>query len=198
MKIFNNINAANFGQKIPLTQCQIKDKNKGKFVPATFYEVDCTDKEDILEIANLRGNWYFQNTITRNMQTKYACNKISSQEVGPSFFILKEDDGPILGISQVKQEGKNLSVQFIESSKDERHKYVGQTMLAALGLKVIQEDGDKLTISLPTDSAKPFYIEKCGFKECQNGNLKMNSKHLHRFIRKTQKKTKAPLMDLRG
>ena len=30
-----------FGKKIPITQCKIKDIEQNKFVPATFYEVDC-------------------------------------------------------------------------------------------------------------------------------------------------------------
>ena len=70
-------------------------------------------------------------------------------------------------------------------------------MLAALGLDTIQHNGDKLIISSPTENAKPFYIDKCGFKTRYDGNLKMNSKHIQRFIRQTQKKTQAPLIDIR-
>ena len=198
LKIHNNMNTVNFGKKIPLTQCQIKDCKEDKYVPATFYELDCKDKEDILEVANLKGSWYFQNTIVRNMQVKHACQKISSRDTGSSFFILQKDNGPILGICQTKQSGNNLSVQFIESERAKTHKFVGQTMLASLGLKVIKENKNELKIDIPTTNAKPFYIDKCGFKECQNGSLKMSTKHLQRFIRKTQKRTKSPLLDIRG
>ena len=59
-----------FCRRIPLTQCQIKDTETNKFIPATFCEVDCKDKEDILDIANLTGKWNFKSTIAKNMQIK--------------------------------------------------------------------------------------------------------------------------------
>lgn len=186
-----------FGRKIPITQCQIKDIEQDKFVPATFYEVDCKDKEDIFEIASIPGQWNFKSTIVFNMLSKNRCQNIDSFEKKPSFYILQEQEGEILGISQVKKDGKNFSVQFIESKQDNKHKYVGQTMLASLGLHILKKHGDRLTISSPVDNAKQFYIDKCGFKTCYDGNFKMNTKHIQRFIRQTQKKTQAPLMDIR-
>ncbi len=131
------------------------------------------------------------------MQIKHDTQDVLFAEELPSFYILQDDNGLIIGLSQVKKEGKNLSVQFIESIRDNKYKYVGQVMLAALGLDIIQQQGDKLIITSPTENAKPFYIDKCGFKTRYDGNLKMNSKHLHRFIRQTQKKTQAPLIDIR-
>ncbi len=186
-----------FGKKVPLTQCQIKNIEKNKFVSATFCEVDCKDKEDIREIANLTGKWNFKSTIIRNMQIKHDTQDVLSAEELPSFYILQDDNGLIIGLSQVKKDGKNLSVQFIESIRDNKYKYVGQIMLAALGLDTIQHNGDKLIISSPTENATPFYIDKCGFKKRYDGNLKMNAKHIQRFIRQTQKKTQAPLIDIR-
>ncbi len=186
-----------FGKKIPITQCKIKDIEQNKFVPATFYEVDCKDKEDILEIAHLNGIWNFKNTIVRNMKIKHDTLGLIPANELPYFYILEIGKGLILGISQVKKEGRNISVQFIESKNDNKHKYVGQVMLASLGLNVINEKKYRLIISGPTENARAFYIDKCGFKTQYNGNLKMNSKHIHRFIRQTQKKTQAPLIDIR-
>ena len=52
-----NINPINFGKKIPIAKCHIKDVEKGKFVPATFYEIDCTDINDNNEIYDLNNNY---------------------------------------------------------------------------------------------------------------------------------------------
>ena len=53
--INNNIS---FGKKIPLTTCQIQDKKTGNFVPATLFEYDCKDEDDILEIVFTGKQWY--------------------------------------------------------------------------------------------------------------------------------------------
>ena len=47
------INSISFGKKIPKYKCQIQDKETGKFVDATFCEIDCKDEKDSIEIILL-------------------------------------------------------------------------------------------------------------------------------------------------
>jgi len=44
-----------FGKKIPLSQCQIQNKETGNFEKATVYELDCKDKNDILAKYTIEG-----------------------------------------------------------------------------------------------------------------------------------------------
>ena len=193
----NNLSIS-FGQKIPTAQCSVLDKKKDRFIPAILYELDCSDSSDIDEISNIKAPMPFKNSIAANMRLKYAYQKISSRKGNLDFYIFQTDEEKTLGICQVKKVDNNIEIDYISTLQDKRYKYAGQSMLAAIGMRLLKKNGSKLIIGVSTEDALPFYTEKCGFKQTQNEALKMNKKHIQKFIRRTQKKTNSPIIDLRG
>ena len=53
-----------FTGKIPIAKCQIKNRLTQKRVPATFFEYDCRDIEDSIEVKNARRMHSFKDTIS--------------------------------------------------------------------------------------------------------------------------------------
>ena len=72
-------NSISFGKKIPITSCQVQDKTTGNFLPATLYEYDCKDEQDILEVVFTGKQWYFSNSIIKNMEKKLKLNEIFTE-----------------------------------------------------------------------------------------------------------------------
>lgn len=183
-----------FGQKIPLAMFQLKDTLQNRYVPAIIYEMDCKDISDIDEVMAADGYWMYRPSIINNMVDKFKT--MSDEPNGKRFYVTQLENGSTLGMSQVHTNNNELCVDFIESRRDKRYKYVGQTMLAALGKNFLKKDGKRLVIPTPTDPAMPFYIDKCGFKEYKNTKLKMNKVSLQKFITRTQRLIETPIIDI--
>ncbi len=188
-----------FGKKIPITNCQVKDKKNGKFVPATIYEADCKDFSDIQEVDNLDGIWSFKSSIVSYMKIKYSRQLISTTDKNDKFYLLQTQDGTTLGLCQTNKEGSSTKVEFLENRRDKKYKYVGQSLLAAIGLETLKEGKKSIVITVPTEEAIPFYVDKCGFKESNNSTpLKLSKKRIKKLIRKTENKTNTNLINLRA
>lgn len=204
--INNNIS---FGKKIPITTCQIQDKKTGKYIPATFYEYDCKDEEDILELVFTGSKWYFVDSIVKNMSEKLKINEmfktdeksdlrnhpIIKNNLNKRFFSLQLNDGKILGICQARNKNSSLDIDYIESQNC-NHKYIGLNMLASLGIKSLQENKGNVIIGLSTTEARSFYTDKCGFETDNKGNLVLNKPHIKKLIRQTQKETHSKIINL--
>ena len=195
-----NISPVSFGKKIPITQCKIRDNNSGNFVGATFYEVDCKDMEDINEINALSGKWEFRKTIARKMEDIHDLMEIDSYRSNNlGFYVLQKDGGEIVGLSEVKKSFPDLRLEYIESENEGKYKYVGQTMMASLGEVARQEKLKRIYIPIPVDSAIPFYVDKCGFREQKNGSaLIMNINKTKKLKELAETKTHAPIIDVRA
>ena len=59
-----------FTGKIPIAKCQIKDRTTQKRVSATFFEYDCKDIEDSIEVKTARRIHSFKDSIS-TMQSKW-------------------------------------------------------------------------------------------------------------------------------
>ena len=130
--INNNIS---FGKKIPLTTCQIQDKKTGNFVPATLFEYDCKDEDDILEIVFTGKQWYFSEAIIKNMDKKFQLNKLfeenpllkktkfrkepkSKDDYDKRFFVMQLQDGKTVGICQAQNKDNSLKLDYLESQNN--------------------------------------------------------------------------------
>lgn len=194
------ISPINFGKKIPITQCKIRDNNSGRFVGATFYEVDCMDMEDIDEIYNLKGKWGFRRTIAQKMEDVHDLLEIDKNRRNDyGFYVLQKDGGDIVGLTEVKKFFPDLRIEYIESENEGKYKYVGQTMMASLGEVAKHERLKRIYIPVPTEDAVPFYKDKCGFREQKNSNaLIMNINKTKKLKELTETKTHAPIIDVRA
>ena len=207
--INNNIS---FGKKIPLTTCHIQDKKTGKFVPATLYEYDCKDEEDILEIVFTGSQWYFANSIIKNMGKKFELNKLFKDnpllkktkfrkdpklknDYKKRFFAMQLEDGKTIGICQAQNKYDSLNLDYLES-QNSSHKFVGSSMIASLGKQTLKEGNNSITIDYVTTEAEDFYKEKCGFKQFSNNSFKLDKRHIKKLIRNIQRDTKSSIIDL--
>ena len=188
-----------FGQKIPIMQTQIKNLQTGNFEPATVFELDCKDEEDIEETSSLEKNSFgFANKITANMRYKYRQFKKGINDKN-SFYILQNKSGETLGIAQT-EEGfkKGHQLEYLETKYDTNYKYVGQTLLASITKDIMNKDGIRLSIFEPVPTAVTFYDKICGFQNIGNLLLTANRKEMQDFISRTEERTKATLIDLKG
>lgn len=191
-----NTISLSFGKKIPISQCQIKNTETRKFVPATFYELDCHDESDMDELKDLKGKWHFLGSIYYNMLAKNAYYQKTQRETPNKFYILENDKKEIVGLCQVENRNNNIFVNLLESAPDKKYKYVGQTMLASMGNQVLNNGGQQLTIKHPTLDAYEFYIKKCKFKRHFNSDLKMNQSEIEGLIKRTEKRTHGEIIKI--
>lgn len=193
-----NIQNISFGRKIPITECKVRNLETKKFVPATFYEVDCQDYKEIEDIRDSKGTWSFLASILYNMDSKHIWLQKNTGENPYKFYILENKNGEILGISQTENRDNNVAVKFLDSGRNKEYKYVGQTMLASMGQHVLNQNGEKLEILHPTIDAYEFYTKNCKFKEDENSNLVMNPQQIKKFIRRTQYRTHSRIIDMKA
>ncbi len=202
------VSSISFGKKIPLIKCHIKDNVANKYIPATFYEVDCEDINEIDEVRDSLKGWQFSKSISQNMRTAYMMNKCNSlftvndeyfyEPETDAFYEMRIDDGEIVGICQVSKHPKDLHIEFIESKGNKQYKYVGQTMIAAIGRVAKHEKLKKIYIPMPIPSAIDFYINKCGFEHCNEEGIALymkTSKSNATKIR-TEARVRHPIIDL--
>lgn len=193
-----NISPLSFGKRIPIAKCQIQEKETGKFVPATIYEVDCTDKEDFLEIKNLDRKWSFKYWIGENMDMKHSLKTELNEDCNLSFYQIRDEKGELLGISQVKEMGGTHDLSFIDTKPRNPYRYTGQAFLAGIASSVLKKDGFRLIVTNPIDEAADFYRNTCGFELLGDYIFKMNRSQIKDFIARTEERTQAPLINLKG
>ena len=128
---------------------------------------------------------------------EYDVSKIY-EPLNDHFFISELEDGTALGICEtfINPYRKDTCVDFIETEKSKKYKYAGQTLLAALGLNTLKNSRENLVINVPLESAKPFYIDVCGFSEVSKKKLEMKEADIKNFIKTVESRTKSPIIDL--
>ena len=193
-----NIQSISFGKQIPTISCKVKNNDTGKFVPATMYEYDCFDAEDIKDVEEL-PSWGFKDVILNGMKTKKAAREKYGSDTETSFFVLKNEKGETLGLCYLYDRDNIPAIKFIQTNPNKKYKYAGQTMLAGLALKAQNDKKDKFEIRFATDEAKPFYIYKCGFKRGKDiYSLEMTTKELKKFLVKIFFRTHGKIEDIRA
>lgn len=188
-----------FGRKIPITYCQIYDKEKQKFVGATCYKYDCNDKSDLKEIEKLGDNWRYLPETTANMKRKeIRQNQGLSCDV--VVFTIEDKKGETLGLCCAEDKERSLEVNYIESKQDNKHKFVGQVLLASIGQEVLDNDSQrKLVVKNAVSSAYGFYEDVCGFIEDKGScDLFMPREKIHRFLKQTKQRTHSPIINLKA
>lgn len=198
-----NIKPVSFGKKIPVAQGQIKNYKHDYYIPATLYELDCTDKEDIDEISSLSGKWLFRKIISNNMNDKFNGQEDIFDTSEKKFYILQLDKGETVGIMQVHEIENSVYVDYIESkeTKNNKYKYIGQLLLSTLGADALKRKMKTMVIATPIPSSISFYTEKCGFNRVDNilglDLLKMDRNEIKKFVSTVEEKTKSPIVDIR-
>ena len=188
-----NISQISFSAKIPIRTCQIYDKHDKKYVPATIYEHDGKDFEDVGYFQNLPGRWKYKHDVADDIEMKFF-NHAAFSDI--RFFSIETDEKPIGILEYVKYNDKN-DVQFVETRNRNRYKYTGTTLLALAAQNAIKDNLPSLTISDPVEKAMPFYINKCGFEEStEPAELITDEKGMKKIIEIAERKTKGKLLNI--
>ena len=152
-----------FGRKIPKIRCQILEKETGKFTPATVYEIDCKDEADFLEIKRLDRRWHFKSDIAKNMEQKHAVQTYLKQKSNLSFYAIQDKNNELVGLAQTKTVNGITDINYITTKPRNEYKYVGQTLVAAIGKEALKKGNTQLTITTSIDEAVDFYRKKMWF-----------------------------------
>ena len=188
-----------FGKKIPIALAQIQNKKTEEFEQATIYEVDCKDEHDLFEVRNDSKNWNFPDAFATNMHCKYVTHKQYKVNNASSFYILQNQDYETLGRIQIDTEDYDkYTVEWLDTKKNNGYRFVGQTLLATAAKEVLDNNGSTLAVLGAVEDAIPFYTDVCQFQEVGKDRFYMDKDEIKDFIRRTEKRTNATLIDLKA
>lgn len=187
-----------FGKKIPITQTQILNKKTGTFEKATVFELECTDESDLVETMKPKDKWIYAKSINQNMLTKYIQLK-HGEENDSSFYVLENKDGETLGMAETKELlNGNHNLSLFDTKKEKEYKYVGQTLLASISKTLLERGCRRFSIFDPMPFAFSFYEKTCGFPNYRNLYFSADINELNQFIKQTEQRTQAPIINLEG
>lgn len=186
------MNPISFGAKIPVGKCQVLDCYSKKFVDATFYQYDCQDLEDVVEISSVNCDRDCKDAMKTGIQLEH----LGISNPGFSYYCLKDDKDRIIGLCYTYDKDGVKKVKYIASALDGQHKYAGQAMLASLAKKCLNSNTKDFIIEAALSSAWNFYEQTCGFVPIDNSlNLGMNRWGMHEFVEKVEKRTQGKVID---
>ena len=188
-----------FGQKIPIALGQIQNRKTGEFEQATIYEVDCKDEHDIIEARNDSKGWSFPTEFATNMHCKHVTHKQYNKNNDSSFYILQNQDYNTLGRIQIDNEDDEIyTVEWFDTKANNGYRFVGQTLLATAAKEVLHKNGSTLAVLGAVEDAIPFYTDVCQFQELGKQRFYMDKNEIKDFIKRTEKRTNATLIDLKA
>ena len=189
-----------FGKKNPIIQCNIKDTNKNKLVPAKIFEYDCQCSSDVEDVLYMGSDWYYNFSIACDMQNKYETENFKDEKSPKHFYVMENQNGLPVALCETQETDSEIQVEYIETKHNSEQKYCGQTMLAALGKKVLDLNLNKLVIVAPLRDVYNFYTTGCGFEQSTQNHFKLEMKpeKIKEFIDKTQKKTNGEIIDIKA
>ena len=195
-----------FKAKIPISQCQVYDKETNKFVNATLYEFDCKDKSDIHHFKKDMRKWVYIYSFISEMIAKYRyyckyrslnCSEVKDALNEFKFYSLEDSKNRIIGFCETTGTDDFKDIYYLETNREHRFKYAGQGILASIAKMMVESvKNPRMSISNPANSARQFYIDKCGFKENGEKELYLNDKNMSDFIKIFEKQTQMPIINL--
>lgn len=182
-----NISPISFGKKIPISKCQVIDKQEKKLINATLYEYDCKDLFDFYDVSQLDDSWKFKDAIASVMHLQYMQTRIGVRNKDMKFYCIKNNNDETLGLCQTDEKANNIDVKIITTNRNNKYKYVGQVLLAQLAQKITQTGGGTLKIKRPLAEVRDYYEKVCGFrkKDVENSffgaEYELKGEELHDF-----------------
>lgn len=192
-----------FKAKIPVSKCQVYDRQNKQFVPATLYEFDCKDYSDIQNFKHKIYNWTYMAGFISNMRIKFMhlCHNTGDRRVldANKFYSLELPDKRIVGFCETVDYRNSTNVYYLETDGERRYKYAGQSILAALSKQMLNSSlNSELTINCPARSARNFYIDICGFDIKGEKALYLNRQNMLDFVKTVEERTHKPIVNLCG
>lgn len=186
-----NISPISFGKKIPIANCKVLDAKSKKSIEATFFEYDCKDHKDSLEVAYLGGKWAFRDALSTGMERKFRRYLRGKPQEPYRYYGIQTTNGQILGLCNTADYATHTDVEYIARDLSKNYKYVGQMMLAQIAKQTLVNDKRQLIIKNPTDDNYGFYEKGCGFEFCDEYgfDMQMERKKMAQFVMNIEDKT---------
>ncbi len=195
------VSSVSFGKKFPIAQCNIRDTWNNKPMEVTISEYDCKDYDDVKEVSKQCEDWIYGTSFAVDMNKKRE-RYFEGREFYPNnFYVMQDKNKRIIGICETIDIGKDTNVEYIETASDLGYKYVGQTMLAMVGKRLLNRGGENLCVAHPYIGALSFYTDKCGFESINDDNhsvfsLFMKNHQINDFINRVQRKTNSEIKEI--
>ncbi len=197
-----NISPISFGKKIPIMQCNVRDVWQNKSAQVTISEYDCKDYDDVKEVLKHCAYWTYGQNIASDMESKRERYWESGEKYPTHFYVMQDKHNEIIGLCETIDIGNDTNVEFIESNSRLGYKYIGQTMLAVVGKRLLERGGENLCVAHPYIGAICFYTDKCGFNGVYDDknffSLFMKNHQVKDFIERVQRKTNSQILDIKG
>lgn len=189
----------NFTGKIPIATCRIENKKTQKSVPATFFEYDCKDLSDSIEVRTQQSLNKFKNFIAGDMKVKTSQINRGKAPDEDYFYGMQTKRGDIVAIAQTYVEDDSVHIDFIETNH-KKYKHVGKNMLALIGKNMLEDKkGKKLVVDYALDEAVGFYTDGCNFQPKGNQEDKkfvLHKKGVKKLIENAQSKSKGLFVEV--
>ncbi|MBR6162512.1 hypothetical protein IKQ26_01295 [bacterium] len=192
-----------FKSKIPVSECQVYDRQNKTFIPATLYEFDCRDYSDLQHFKHNVYKWTYMPGFISNMRIKFMhlCHNTGDRRVldANKFYSLELPDNRIVGFCETVDFRNSTNVYYLETDGERRYKYAGQSILASLSKQMLNSKvNQEMTVNAPARSARNFYIDKCGFDIRGEKALYLDRKGMSDFVQTFEERTRKPIVNLLG
>lgn len=188
-----------FGARIPIAKCQIQNTITKEFEPALIYEIDCNDRSDIDTFVMPENEWNYAKCVQGSLADSMMMEAIYNVPRKSSFYLLQNQNGETLGISEVEKSfDDNYNLAYLDTKKDKNYKYVGQTLLATVAREAFKKGTKLFTVYGAALSALDFYTDICGFKDSGLYTPIMERGEIPAFVNRTEKRTQARIIDFVG
>lgn len=189
----------NFTGKIPIARCKIEYKKTQKSVPATFFEYDCKDLADSIEVRTQQGLNEFKGLIAGYMRIKAMRINGEKKPCKDYFYGMQTKDGDIVAIAKTSVKDDSVHIDFIETNH-KKYKHAGKNMLALIGKDMLEnKKGRNLVIDCAMDEAVGFYTNGCNFQPKDNHEDKkfvLHKKGVKKLIQNAQSKSKGLFVEV--
>ena len=192
-----------FGKKIPISTCNIYNKEAQKYERATLYEIDCKDEEDINYLNNIEGKWEYKDAIAYLADFKHIdANDINHEKIGLDLsgykiYSLETQGNHVACMCETHPLESSQNIEIIESNPDKKYKYSGQAMLASIAKQIFPQGLD-LEVLIPVAKSESFYSEACKFPRNDSAfGYCLKNQKLRFFIERVEGKIQGKILDVK-
>ena len=194
MKISSSVT---FGKTL-VAQCDLRRQNHRK-VPCNIFKLDYPeDKDYFLKLEKSRpwqNAWFMW-----DMDSEF-----NSDVTGERTYVMESKGGRCLGYIAMLtdyDDQKEEEIVYLETCPKYQTKnsnrplqYIGETLISFVIGSLDKKKTDAVIIKAYSETGKPFYINNCGFEECEerNNSLLLKNKDFKKLSSKNEKHIKSKI-----
>ena len=194
MKIYSSVT---FGKTL-VGQCDLRRENHKK-VPCNIFQLNYhEDKDYFLKLEKSRpwqNAWFMW-----DMDSEF-----NSDVTGERTYVMESKGGRCLGYIAMLtdyDDQKEEEIVYLETcpkyqtkNSNRTLKYIGETLISFIIGTLDKKKTEAVIIKAYSETGKPFYINNCGFEECEerNNSLLLKNKDFKKLSSKNEKHIKSKI-----